>query len=76
MRGLTDGAITMYIAEITVDAQLRGRGLLDACHALYPTARLDLLATDEARSFYKACGFRVIHNGMRKSYAWPASFRA
>ena len=72
VRGLTDGAITMYIAEMAVDGRLRGRGigraLLDACHALYPTARLDLLATDDARAFYQACGFRVLHDGMRKSY--------
>jgi ribosomal protein S18 acetylase RimI-like enzyme len=61
-----------YIAEMAVDVRLRGRGigraLLDACHTLYPTARLDLLATDDARAFYKACGFRVLHDGMRKSY--------
>ena len=72
VRGLTDGAISMYIAEIGVEARLRSRGigraLLDACHVLYPTARLDLLATEEARAFYQACGFRVLHEGMRKSY--------
>jgi ribosomal protein S18 acetylase RimI-like enzyme len=72
VRGLTDGAITMYIADMAVDVRLRGRGigraLLDACHSLYPTTRLDLLAADDARAFYKACGFRVIHDGMRKSY--------
>jgi ribosomal protein S18 acetylase RimI-like enzyme len=72
VRGLTDGAITMYIAEMAVEVRLRGRGigraLLDACHALYPTARLDLLATDEASAFYRACGFRILHEGMRKSY--------
>ena len=72
VRGITDGAITMYIADMAVDAQRRGRGighaLLDACHFLYPTTRLDLLAADDARAFYKACGFRVLHDGMRKSY--------
>jgi GNAT superfamily N-acetyltransferase len=72
VRGLTDGAITMFIAEMAVDARLRGRGighaLLDVCHYLYPTTRLDLLSTDDARAFYKACGFRMIHDGMRKSY--------
>lgn len=72
VRGLTDGAITMYIAELVVDVRLRGRGigrvLLDVCHSLYPTTRLDLLANEDARAFYKACGFRVIHDGMRKSY--------
>ncbi len=72
VRGLTDGAITMFIAEMAVDVRLRGRGigrtLLDVCHYLYPTTRLDLLAADDARAFYKACGFRMIHDGMRKSY--------
>lgn len=72
VRGLTDGAITMFIAEMAVDARRRGRGigraLLDACHALYPTTRLDLLSVDDARAFYQACGFRVVYTGMRKSY--------
>ena len=72
VRGLTDGAITTFIAEMAVDARLRGRGigraLLDVCHFLYPTTRLDLLSVDDARAFYEACGFRVIHDGMRKSY--------
>ncbi len=72
VRGLSDGAITMFIADMAVDMRLRGRGigrtLLDVCHYLYPTTRLDLLAVDDARAFYKACGFRVIHDGMRKSY--------
>ena len=72
VRGLTDGSITMYIADLLVDVRLRGRGigraLLEVCHSLYPTTRLDLLATEDARAFYKACGFRVIHEGMRKSY--------
>jgi len=73
VRGLTDGTITMYIADMAVDMRLRGRGigrvLLDICHALYLTTRLDLLAADDARAFYKACGFRLLHDGMRKSYA-------
>ncbi|MEO8971585.1 MAG: GNAT family N-acetyltransferase [Ktedonobacteraceae bacterium] len=72
VRVITDGTITMFIAEMAVDARLRGRGigrtLLDVCHYLYPTTRLDLLATDNALAFYKTCGFRMIHDGMRKSY--------
>lgn len=72
VRGITDGAITMYIAEMAVDAQQRGRSigraLLDICHFLYPTTRLDLLSVDDARNFYKACGFRAVYQGMRKSY--------
>lgn len=55
VRGLTDGAITMFIAEMAVGARRRGRdigrALLDACHALYPTTRLDLLSVDDARAF-------------------------
>jgi GNAT superfamily N-acetyltransferase len=69
VRGLTDEAITLFIAELAVDAAWRGRGisraLLDVCHALYPTTRVDLLADDNAHAFYLACGFRIIHNGMR-----------
>ncbi|HEY4383078.1 MAG TPA: GNAT family N-acetyltransferase [Ktedonobacteraceae bacterium] len=72
VRGLTDGSITLYIADLAVDRQWRNRGigraLLDTCHALYPTARLDLLAADDARAFYRTCGFRVLHDGMRKSF--------
>jgi GNAT superfamily N-acetyltransferase len=72
VRGLTDGAMTMYIAEMAVDARQRGHGigraLLDVCHHLYPTTRLDLLAVDDVCTFYEACGFKVIHDGMRKSY--------
>ncbi|HZS76643.1 MAG TPA: hypothetical protein VFA41_08505 [Ktedonobacteraceae bacterium] len=36
--------------------------------SFYPRTRLDLFASDESRAFYKACGFRVIYDGMRKSY--------
>ncbi len=45
-----------------------GRVLLDICYFLYPTTRLDLLSADNAHHFYKVCGFRTIHYGMRKSY--------
>ncbi|GCE24576.1 hypothetical protein KDA_00600 [Dictyobacter alpinus] len=72
VRGLTDGAITLYVADLAVDARMRGKGighaLLDTCHFLYPTARIDLLSTENARAFYQARGFRILSNGMRKSY--------
>ncbi|GLV58348.1 hypothetical protein KDH_51810 [Dictyobacter sp. S3.2.2.5] len=72
VRAITDCAITMYIAELLVDQHMRGAGigrtLLETCHQLYPTTRLDLLAADGSRSFYEACGYRVLHDGMRKSY--------
>jgi GNAT superfamily N-acetyltransferase len=70
VQGLTDEAITTYITALAVDEQWRrrgvGRALLDACHALYPTTGLYLLAVDDARAFYEACGFTVVYNGMRK----------
>lgn len=72
VRGLTGGVITMYIADMAVDVRLRGHGirrvLLEVCHALSPTTRLDLLAADDTRAFYRACGFRAIHDGMRKRF--------
>lgn len=73
VRGIiTDGEITTYIAELFVDPAYRGQGigrlLLDACHALYPHTRLDLISTEEAIPFYQATGFRYVGEGLRKSY--------
>ena len=72
VRGITDGAITLFIAELLVDPAYRGNGLgrllLDTCHALFPQTRLDLISTTEAAPFYKAVGFRYVGEGMRKSY--------
>jgi predicted N-acetyltransferase YhbS len=71
VRALTDGEVTMYIAELLVAPAWRGRGLgralLDACHRLFPHTRLDLLSTDSADRFYEASGFRRFQ-GFRKSY--------
>ncbi len=72
VRGLTDGEITTYIAELLVDPRYRGKGLgrllLEACHALHPHTRLDLISTEEALPFYKRNGFRGVGAGVRKSY--------
>jgi GNAT superfamily N-acetyltransferase len=71
VRALTDGEVTMYIAELLVAPAWRGRGLgralLDACHLLFPHTRLDLLSTESADQFYEASGFRRFQ-GFRKSY--------
>jgi GNAT superfamily N-acetyltransferase len=71
VRALTDGEVTMYVAELLVAPAWRGhrlgRALLDACHLLYPHTRLDLLSTESADRFYEANGFRRFQ-GFRKSY--------
>jgi GNAT superfamily N-acetyltransferase len=71
VRALTDGEVTMYIAELLVAPQWRGHGLgrslLEACHLLFPHTRLDLLSTESADRFYEASGFRRFQ-GFRKSY--------
>lgn len=72
VRGLTDGEVTMYIAELLIAEQQRGKGygrlLLEACHLLYPHTRLDLTSTEEAVTFYKRLGFHDVGPGIRKSY--------
>lgn len=71
VRALTDGEVTMYIAELLVVPERRGQGLgralLDVCHHLYPHTRLDLLSTESSDRFYEANGFRRFQ-GFRKSY--------
>jgi GNAT superfamily N-acetyltransferase len=71
VRALTDGEVTMYIAELFVSPDWRGqrigRALLDTCHLLYPHTRLDLLSTEAADQFYESNGFRRFQ-GFRKSY--------
>ncbi len=71
VRALSDGAVTMYVAELLVDPAYRGKGLgralLDACHHLHPTVRFDLLSTASSEPFYEANGFRRFQ-GFRKSY--------
>ncbi len=72
VRGITDGEVTTYIAELLVDPAYRGQGigrlLLEACHLLYPHTRLDLISTEKAGDFYKHTGFRFVGEGLRKSY--------
>jgi glycine/D-amino acid oxidase-like deaminating enzyme/GNAT superfamily N-acetyltransferase len=71
VRALTDGQVTLFITELLVAPAWQGKGIgrcmLDACHALYPHARIELFATESSASFYTASGFRPFH-GYRKSY--------
>lgn len=70
VRGLTDSAITLYIAELLVDEKLRGQGigkeLLAYVHALYPKTRIELLASSTSRSYYEAHKYRPFY-GFRKT---------
>ncbi len=71
VRALTDGHVTLYIAELLVEHAWRGHGigtaLVEACHHLYPATHVDLLSTEGADTFYAAHGFRH-YPGFRKSY--------
>jgi len=61
----------LYVADLLIAPAWRGRGvataLLNVCHALYPTARFDLLSTSMAHAFYERLSFRSFQ-GFRKSY--------
>jgi GNAT superfamily N-acetyltransferase len=71
LRAITNEAVTTYIAELLVVKEWRGQGvgraLVEACHALVPPTRLDLLSTDQVDPFYEANGFRRFQ-GFRKSF--------
>ena len=72
VRAMTDGEVTTYIADLLIEREHRGKGLghlmVDACHKLYPHTRLDLISTEGANAFYKAHGFHLVGEGLRKSY--------
>lgn len=70
VRGLTDGVITLYIAELLIEEKQRGNGigkqLLAHVHALYPKTRIELLASSTSRSYYEKRGYRPFY-GFRKT---------
>jgi GNAT superfamily N-acetyltransferase len=72
VRAITDGEITLFVAELLVEAPYRGKGigrlLLDSCHYLFPHTRIEVLSTETSASFYARQGFRSIGAGFRKSY--------
>ncbi|MDQ6832496.1 MAG: GNAT family N-acetyltransferase [Chloroflexota bacterium] len=71
VRALTDGEVTLFVPELLVTPAWQGKGLgrclLEACHILYPHARIELFATESSASFYAAHGFRPFP-GYRKNY--------
>lgn len=71
LRGLTDDNITLYICELLVDQNHRGKGigtkLMEHVHRLYPGTRLELLASSTSRTFYESQKFRAFY-GFRKTF--------
>jgi predicted N-acetyltransferase YhbS len=71
IRCITDEVITLFVAELLVDPQLRGHGvggkLLQACHSLYPSTRMEMLATSTSKTYYEQKDFRAFY-GFRKTY--------
>ena len=57
LRAITDGAVTLYVADLLVTPDWRGQGigggLLHVCHILYPSVRFDLLSIGTAANFYE-----------------------
>lgn len=71
IRAITDYHITTFIPELLIKENFRGNGigtsLIDMCHRLYPTCRIELL-TDDAADFYRKIGFDQEFIGMRKRF--------
>lgn len=72
IRGITDKTITLFICEVLIHKDYRGQGigqeLLKLIHSLYPSTRMELLATGTSQSFYKQLNYRPFY-GYRKTYA-------
>ena len=71
IRGITDGYTTLFICELLIIEEKRGRGigneLINHLHKMYPDTRIDLLATTPSSKFYEKQGFRIFH-GYRKNF--------
>ena len=71
IRGMTDGFITLYVCELVIDSNFRGKGigtnLLKYVHDQFPKTRVELLASSTSRSFYESQKFRSF-SGFRKTH--------
>ncbi|PAE16227.1 hypothetical protein CHH91_11420 [Virgibacillus sp. 7505] len=72
IRCITDQVITLLVAELLVDGKMRGQGvggkLLQEAHDLFPSTRMEMLATSTSKSYYEQKNFRPFY-GFRKTYA-------
>lgn len=70
IRAITDEYVTLYVCELIVRRDKRGQGigqqLLSVVHDIYPTTRMELLATSQSKSFYESW-FRPFY-GFRRTY--------
>jgi ribosomal protein S18 acetylase RimI-like enzyme len=71
IRGLTDQHITLFICELLIDQNFRGCGigarLLDYVHTLYPSTRVEMLASSTSKTFYEQQSYRPFY-GFRKTF--------
>ncbi|MFD2925108.1 GNAT family N-acetyltransferase [Halobacillus naozhouensis] len=70
LRGLTDGAVTLYICEVLIKEDYRKKGiaqqLMEEAHGCYPSTRIEMLATSSSKEYYTDRGYRAFY-GFRKT---------
>ena len=70
LRGLTDGAVTLYVCELLVKEEYRNRGvaehLVRTAHECYPSTRVEMIANQESQGYYESRGYRAF-SGFRKA---------
>jgi GNAT superfamily N-acetyltransferase len=71
IRCLTDMNVTIYVCEMLILEEFRGKGLggklLKYVHSLYPGTRMEMLASSTSHTFYESQNFRPFY-GFRKTY--------
>ncbi|GGF24405.1 hypothetical protein GCM10010954_24120 [Halobacillus andaensis] len=70
LRGLTDGAVSLFVCELLIRSDHRGQDLgqrlIEEAHNCYPSTRVELLATSESEGYYSQKRFRTFY-GFRKA---------
>lgn len=69
-RAITDGHVSLYLCELITHRNYRGCGiakaLIEHIHQLYPTTRMELLATNDSKGYYGK-SFRPFY-GFRRTF--------